>query len=136
MKYVIDRSKWACALNTNDEPRLEAVHMKHIGDSMLLNDKGRMCCLGQCSSQSGVSDRSLDGVGTPTELRIIDPVTVDRIDWMCDNDIASVMMGVNDSEWITEDQREAQLIELAAQAGHELEFTGELLTLEQWRGEG
>ena len=59
MKYIIDRSKWVCG------------GYESLGASRLLNDQGRMCCLGQVCKQGGVDDSLMEDRESPESLMMI-----------------------------------------------------------------
>jgi len=127
MKYVIDRSKWVCG----------AKHKDVLGMSRLLNNMGRMCCLGQVCIAEGANEYQLQGVGTPLALNKQEHINtgsdlnniVPR--WLVRDNMhtteASEMMEVNDISGITQKERESKLKALAKKAGHTLTFKGRLL---------
>ena len=55
MNFTIDRSKWRCGGDDG----------KGWGETQLLNEEGFMCCLGQCSLQSGLSEEEIYRLGEP-----------------------------------------------------------------------
>ena len=123
MKYIIDRSKWVCG------------DYESLGGSMLLNNQGRMCCLGQVCKQEGVDDSLMEGRPSPESLNDdtkrmngeIGWLVVDNLGYQVDSDITFKMMKVNDSKDISQTERELELTRLAATAGHEMVFEGKLM---------
>lgn len=120
-EYTIDRSKWVCFSKRYK-----------LGESAMLNDIGRMCCLGHICNQAGVSKKRLAGVGNPEGVGYKDPKHIPK--WLYDKDsphklqtaTANEMIGVNDSHEYTPKQRETALIKIAKTAGITLKFVGRL----------
>lgn len=121
-EYVIDRSKWRCGGKTNDDH----------GDTCLLNDQGRMCCLGQVLKQDGVADGLLLHRGMPANAFGLKAkqehwTLADTQDGAHKNArIAEVMAETNDRPKISQTERERELKKLAEQVGHTLVFKGRL----------
>lgn len=143
MKYMIDRSKWVCGIkllksgHTLSEANRRSRRVNKMGESMLLNEVGRMCCLGQICLTDGISANDLLFIESPgvlakkfirnkrklpTKTKWL--VNVGRL--QANSDIAAHMMTINDRLKLTQEEREAKLISIVAEAGHELEFVGEL----------
>lgn len=124
--YIIDRSKWVCGIRYDK--------YKTLGHSMLLNERGRQCCLGQIMEQEGIPRTVLSSLLFPVDVQnIFKDLTVPSWltqkkskEYVINSTLAIQMMNVNDSLDFTQKQREQRLMELAAEAGHTLEFVGEL----------
>jgi hypothetical protein len=59
MRFEIDRAKWL-----HGQPEAP--------NSRLLDDQGRMCCLGFCALALGLSRNQIDGLGEPGEVDLLD----------------------------------------------------------------
>ena len=112
-KLVIDRSKW--------------------GAGGLLNDDGKMCCLGFASKACGASEDEIGGLAFPPHSFV---GKYNMPPWMCCNEKctdtrcrpAAVLghaaaAGINDSS-IPESEKEERLAKLFAANGIELSFIG------------
>jgi len=118
-EYTIDRSKWVCGGKK---------YSKQLGMPQLLNDQGRMCCLGQICKAEGLEDKELFQSNYPDNIgREFVP------SWMMEDGIhvtsrtALRMQRVNDDKGLNQPQREKKLKELAATAGVRLKFKGRLM---------
>lgn len=121
MKFIVDRQTW---------------YRGHGPDnSKLLREDGMMCCLGHVSLQCGLTERKILNKTTPYRALTNEGILGQKIfnvpvglDWLLNDshdatsEIAAQMMNVNDLMDLSEELREEQLRELAAKAGHELEF--------------
>lgn len=121
MKFTVDRSKWARGDNGPAG-----------GSSYLLDEYGKMCCLGFCMRQLGEPEQAIFLKPMPADLSKQISGFVDlRIDhddappffynWWWVKEAAEI----NDNPFISDLEREVKLAELFAQNGHELEFYGE-----------
>lgn len=135
MKFTINRSTWRAGG--------ESQASCGIGATSLLNLDGFMCCLGQIMSQLGVPLDILLSCGTPhialgsdtryarysqasALLCIEDPLLDPRGHWSDHTSLAKAAMAINDDESKSSmAEREAALIALFNEHGHEIEFTGE-----------
>ena len=123
-KFIIDRSKWRCGGNTGNPGA------RGQGSTLLLNSEGYMCCLGQVCTQLGVPDQNLLDLMTPIHIEddfISLPQAVGLTDGGEDenSDFADEVMKVNDDGSLDDSTREQQLIDMFAEQGYTLEFTGE-----------
>lgn len=111
-KLVIDRAKW--------------------GTSALLSKDGTMCCLGFLSKACGVPDEDMLDVPYP-RFKWVDMFGVNTEFAARDFDVLvapgtpapTAAAAINDSSTLSMEQKETQLIELFANNGIELSFTGE-----------
>lgn len=121
MKFTVDRKTWYRGYGSDN--------------SKLLLENGMMCCLGHISLQCGLTERQILHRTTPYRAITNDGFLGQKVfnvpvgfDWLLNDshdstsEIAGEMMNVNDSIELSEEIREKRLIELAAKAGHELEF--------------
>ena len=115
-EYIIDRSKWVCGGKK---------YSNKLGMPQLLNDQGRMCCLGQICKAEDISEGKIKNIADPHFIQRIAPK------WMIDNGfnskVSQKMMRVNDDNKLNQPQREKKLRELAATVGIRLKFKGRLL---------
>ena len=122
--YVIDRSKWVCGGPENQEK---------MGHVRMLNDKGRMCCLGQIAKLSGVGNQYLKHKQEPADVE-----SGNIPDWMVTPEdanrntslFAREAMRINDTDKINQTQRELQLKQLFKSAGISIQFKGKLFVAE------
>lgn len=120
MKFTIDRSKWRCG---QDGPTACG-----IGDTLLRNQAGFMCCLGHICVQQKVSKASLldaafpDDIQTKAAEQKLAGTLLD--DEGNDSDLTSDAVKINDDETMTRAEREAALKELFRKHGHTLTFVG------------
>lgn len=122
MKFTIDRSKWRCG---DCGP-----YAAGAGDTLLLNDQGFMCCLGQIELLLGRNTDVLHNSGEPSELPALrgDPAAdflqgYDR--GKHNSPLAAKAMAINDDGRLAHNEKEQRLTSLFAEHGHELEFVGE-----------
>lgn len=105
-KITIKRSDWRRGESLFNE--------KEWGVTALLNDQGKMCCLGFfCMQHEGLEEDSIKNISVPWETselwREADPQG-----WMGD------AIDINDNAKIDEVEREHQLTKLFASQGYEL----------------
>ena len=69
-EYVLQLSKWACGyFQQQYDPNLDLNQVYGLGgtlDTLMLNEEGYMCCLGQFAKQAGVCDEYLLGAIGPS----------------------------------------------------------------------
>ena len=94
MEYVIDRKKW---LRGEDQ-------------SMMLDDKGKMCCLGQICKQSGVENMLNLDYPDNCESKNVPKFLLDS--YGHDSLLAIKAAEINDEYDLTDTEREKLLIEL------------------------
>lgn len=116
--FTIDRSKWRCGGDI--EPR-------GLGTTMMLNQEGFMCCLGQIGRQLGCPDEEMLHCGEPWECG---EYFVLEDEWGCPEDLwhgkfLYEAIKINDSEELTDIQRERSLERLAEQYGLRIDFIGD-----------
>lgn len=127
-EYTIDRSKWVCGGKR---------FSKKLGMTHMLNDKGRMCCLGQIYEAEGVSREDLIDETSPFSVWIAKKIN--PTDWMLTikesnacvirqdhSRVSKQMMRVNDDDNLNQKERENKLKELALKVDVKLKFTGKL----------
>lgn len=67
--FTLDYSKWRAGGSNRDASNVSIVGK---GDTLLLNEEGFMCCLGQYCEQAGIPRDDLMGVGAPDSLSLAD----------------------------------------------------------------
>lgn len=113
MKFVISRSKWLRGSKKN---------------SVLLDNTGKMCCLGFYATSLGVSEADIAGKATPESA-----YTVEWPEWVrtyaCSSDRRSFdsdsileIIDTNDSPDLTDSQRERRLTRHFARQGIKVRF--------------
>ena len=113
---TIDRLKWR---------RGGSSHNDEEGKTQLLNDGGRMCCLGFHAVQiCGASPEEIKGIADPQRVEIL-LVGLQRFDNSDANSYFSASaMAINDEEDIDNEERERRLSELADRHGFRYVFEG------------
>lgn len=124
-KYVIYRDKWVCGHEAS-------IVRAALGTSELLNEQGRMCCIGQVCLQDGLDSSDLLYIDAPSGI-----LDRNRIPgWLVeltvygavnDSPVCGDLMMINDDSSICQELRESQLIAIAKGVGVELSFEGELI---------
>jgi hypothetical protein len=126
--FTIDRGKWRCGGDI--EPRGH-------GHTMMLNPEGYMCCLGQIGRQLGCPDDQMLDFGEPCDcgVSVLYRDEYDEIDskmafppeWkgILDGEFIHEAIAINDSEELTDTQRERSLERLAEQYGLRIDFIGD-----------
>jgi hypothetical protein len=128
-KLILDKVRWA----RGDTPNIQ-----------LLNDSGKLCCLGVCMAQEGVSPQQLLNVGEvhepyrysddPLNERVIDYLVDKTIDFVEDEDtgeeieeaefedrpIAGYAIDINDSRDTNDEEKVNKLNELFSVIGIEV----------------
>lgn len=127
MKFIIDRQRWICGI-----PAIfsNAGCFHGDGDTLLLNEKGYMCCLGQISEQLGVNRDYLKYITRPNFLgneyrtEMFTEILIDDKN-AGNSDLAQEAMNINDDASTTLEEKEVLLTKLFGEDGHELEFINE-----------
>ena len=118
--FTIDCNTWRCGDNGK--------YKLGEGNTVLLNDEGFMCCLGQVALQLDVHEADLLGKGEPDQLDIdIELLTIryngDEEEFIIANSVLSLdAMRINDSTESTVSQKMKDLKELFNDKGYDLEF--------------
>jgi hypothetical protein len=107
---IINRDRWVRGGGTKPE----------FGTTELLNNKGRMCCLGFFCVATGVSSNALSGKESPCDLKthipmLTDPITLENTQF------AIQAIEVNDAA-IDEPEREREIVKLFKSHGVKLQF--------------
>ena len=110
MEFTIVRDKW---LRGEGGP-----------DSSLLNDAGRMCCLGFFAEACGAKDiRGVTWMDAPFRSQVPAWAWDLLVKYGSDDtDYAASLTKANDNKDIGDDEREAKLTELFAEAGIKVNF--------------
>lgn len=129
--YVIDRSKWVCkSYEFNSKQRIK------MGESMLVNKQGRMCCIGFMCLQEGVDKKALYNAWTPATLHLRRVKNIPQ--WMLSSDfgledkttcspvVEHLICDVNDAYGVDVERKEELIKEHLKAIGHSVEFKGEL----------
>lgn len=111
-QFKIDRTKWRNGSYGDN--------MVGKGITLLLNEEGYMCCLGQCLRQMGVD--GLLGHGTPAFTSKINSYFVN---YGANSKLSESAVEINDNEETTSLEKELELIALFSSYGLELSFYGE-----------
>ncbi len=125
-KLVLDVSKWRCGHYGN--------HQVGEGRTLMLNDEGFSCCLGQFLPQvaEGITDKMLLYSGSPASDRL--PVVPDFSkvrsygdyeDSLDNTDLSEKAVSINDNPDTTVEVKIAQLKELFAEHGYDIEVVNE-----------
>lgn len=127
MNYIIDRSKW----RRGGDLQLESIW----GQTQLLNREGNMCCLGFVCIKDGFKKKDILEVADPSDIDpdFADVCTSITLKVHSDEDgiyfhsseLTREAININDSEYISEEQREQQLKTLFKKYGHTIIFIGE-----------
>lgn len=112
MKFIIDRSKWRTGSLSDVRTGL--------GNTVLKNHEGYMCCLGFICEQSGCKDI----------MYRLSPYALDNPPSFLsqnnrDTKLTNDAMSINDDGEITPEEKEKVLTKLFKEHGIELEFVGE-----------
>lgn len=114
---IIDESKWRCGGNGNKGYRLGK------GDTMLMNNKGYMCCLGQVSLQLGATKDQIVGLECPHEMRLrFKPLTRSFRGVVTNTQLSNTAMDINDNWTITVAEKKKRLRKLFRSKGYKLVF--------------
>jgi len=119
-KFYVERAKWARGGKN--------------GPSALLNEKECYCCLGFLAKACGASDREIDEVMEPTDVPKLDwPDGLVKVDYNIDSDgekhpnydnskMCTDIILINDSQQISDTEREKKLTEKFKELDVEVEF--------------
>ena len=90
---ILDVKKWRCGGESNVKE-----NYKGIGDTCLLNQKGKMCCLGQFAPQLNpeIKRKDLLDVGTPDGLEVKIPLLINTKG--VDSRLTTRAININDNE--------------------------------------
>lgn len=123
MKFTIYRGSWVRGGIKNNNK---------YGESNLLNDKNRMCCLGQVCYQAGVPLSDLSEIGNPYEIvdTLQDKVfeiglsskDMDYKGRFIDTSLTEDCIFANDAGSLTDKEREADIKSSFKAAGHKVVF--------------
>lgn len=120
MEYLLYTKSWVNGNNTDIR-----------GNSLMYNDKGHSCCLGQWAHQAGVQRRHLDLSATPAEVAekcssVYDPAFV-REEWGAFYLVPLSLrcMDINDDETTLESEKIEKLRALLEEHGHTLRLIGD-----------
>lgn len=128
MKLVIDRKQWRRG------PQTQVI--KEYDPTSLLCKDGTKCCLGFYALQCGFQPEQIKGMGDPTEVSV--DYNESPKDWeklvtfyeddeygtfsTLSTDLTNGAIDINDSDKLSEEEREKALIKLFATDGIEVEF--------------
>ena len=123
-KVIIDRTKWSRGSLAANALLVNRETAESISPGVPRAKVGRMCCLGFVCLAQGVPRKSLSGQPFPADLsRLVPGLTYRDDTWGWRNThFAEGAAEINDNGDISEEDRESQLIELAAQNGFEFQF--------------
>lgn len=119
---TIDRSKWRTGGIAYDETH---------GSTQLLNEKGYMCCLGfYCLQLGEVSKNEILGIALPEELNNVNVYDDAMLHLVHENDLRNThfteeAINMNDSEELTNEEREKNIQEHFKRIDVDVVFTGE-----------
>lgn len=122
-KLVLDVSTWRCGLKSKKPNTICG-----SGSTLLLNDEGYKCCLGQFATQINpdITDEEIRGISQPSELSF----SIEGLNIMFDGgeepsyddtDLSNLAIGINDDEDLTIDEKIEQLQNLFCAYGFEIE---------------
>lgn len=120
MKLEIDRSIWRCG---GDTPEL----VEKFGTTKLLNNKGKMCCLGILGSKMGIPNNHLIDQFEPHDIKELYPDYYDLVYPIEDEamNLNDEAMSLNDDKDISNEEREDKLTKLFKTNNIEITFIGE-----------
>ena len=113
-ELVIDRSKWK-----RGSP---SAH-----DTYLLDEDGKMCCLGFYALACGADEESIRNKSEPDGLEFEIPGLShedEETGNICNTDFTQSAIPINDSQYLDETKREEALIRLFKEDGRKLTFEG------------
>lgn len=119
MKFTIDRASWRCGG--------EGPYKNGEGKTYLKNRQGCKCCLGFVSEQLGITN--IEDLMEPCDTDTASILALQDNDaWdekiHVNTQLSTEAMAINDDEKITNDVREAALVDLFARNQHQLVFIG------------
>lgn len=131
--YIIDRSTWRCGGDNGK-------NAKGLGEVLMKNEKGFMCCLGQCVIQDNPDKKDWDiGAGEPQEFAeentliekspfyYVEPHWSNHYD---NTELSAYAMDINDNKDLTLPERESELKALFRQYGLNIKFIGKSVKYE------
>jgi hypothetical protein len=124
---ILDESIWRCGdngyINYNDENDVRDVK-RGDGDTLLKNDKGFLCCLGQFSVQLDKSTKDdILGEGTPEDLNKVIPLLTKKVHGKIENtSISDTAININDSTTLTIPEKVRKLKSLFKRRGVKIVF--------------
>lgn len=96
------------------------------GKTHLLNILGERCCLGFIANAMGCTDEQIRHKEGPSDLGIpLGRLTTTFQGKHLGSELSRNAIRINDSNWLSRDERERHLIELFTPEGIHLEFVGE-----------
>ena len=124
MNFILDKSKWICGRPSSNIPP-ERSNCLGEGSTKLLNEKGYMCCLGQCMYQV------IEGHNKSVSV-LFDKESPEETDFLCppfnklygsivNTRLAGDAMFINDAIDTTVDEKIELLQQLFTDHGHTLE---------------
>ena len=123
MEYILDVAKWRCGS--------QGPFMLGEGRTLMLNEEGYMCCLGQFAAQKGVGlDRLLDK-GSPAYLKSMYDESFCIVpygyhpDDTFNTDLAASLMSVNDNDTTTPEEKIQIIRKKLEEHGHTLKVINE-----------
>ena len=122
-KLILDESKWRCG---GDSPNPKNRRGKIGTETQLLNEQGRMCCLGQFSLQLNKKLKKKDilELAEPVELRTDIPPLNERSDYgyIRNTSLSKAAMLINDTEETSVEEKVKKLKELFVENGFKIVF--------------
>lgn len=117
-KLTLDVEKWRCGVNGKNK--------LGEGETLLINDKGFMCCLGQFALQLGEPKVDIEGWGTPVKAakdaeKLIPFLTEENEGEFINSDFSTKAMVINDGYKTTPQEKIKLLTDLCAENGIQLE---------------
>lgn len=97
-KLVLNVDKWICGM-PDEAGKIKGV-TRGIGETMLVNEQGYMCCLGQFANQCGFKKRDLSGYYNPSDLKSGRPNYTDKQVFFVDefSDKENFFIDINDDK--------------------------------------
>jgi hypothetical protein len=124
---ILDESIWRCGeegyINYDDENDVRDVK-RGVGDTLLKNDKGFLCCLGQFSVQLDKSTKNyILGEGNPEDLNKVIPLLTKKVQGKIINtSISTKAININDSTTLTVPEKVSRLKSLFKRRGVKIIF--------------
>lgn len=138
-KLILDYSKWRCGKDSEyyiDDATKRALGK---GSTLLLNNSGFMCCLGQFSLQlnNSLTEQDILSKATPSDLNKEIPIlsvfcafASSPIPSYFNSELSQKAIRINDDIDTTIDQKITELKELFATVGYEIEVVNQPKTTE------
>lgn len=121
MDLVINRAKWRCGGENGVKTQ------RGVGETLLLNNDGAQCCLGQISQQVGISKKEILNSACPGDLSKKIPLLSNKSKvkgYFEDSSLSEQAMEINDDITFNDKEREQKLKLLFSKYKHKLEFKG------------